>query len=72
MSLIVKIILLGLSLALSLPFSDKRQYFAHLRFISNFQLINVISSDLKNLLKYFNDTALVAFFTVLLALFGVG
>ena len=71
-SLIVKIILLALalSLALSLPAADKTQYFIHLNFNLIFQLINGISSDIQKSPKYFNDTAIVAFLTIPLALFG--
>ena len=72
MSLIVKMILLGLSFVLSLPAADKTQYFVHLSFNSILQLINGISSDLQKLLKYFNGTAIIAFFRILLALFGAG
>ena len=65
-------ILLGLSFVLSLPAADKTQYFVHLSFNSILQLINGISSDLQKLLKYFNGTAIIAFFRILLALFGAG
>ena len=44
--LIMKIILLGLAFALSLPGADKRSYFVHLSFKFTLQLINGISSDL--------------------------
>ena len=45
-----------------MPFADKTQYFVHLRFNSTLQLSNGTSSDLQKLLKYFNGTAIVAFF----------
>ena len=47
-------------LSLSLPAADKIRYFAH----SILQLINSISNDLQKLLKYFNDTAIVTFFSI--------
>ena len=72
MSLIVKIILLGLSLVLSLPASAKTQCFVYLCFNSTLQLINGILSNLKKLRRYFNDTAIVTFFRVPLSWFGVG
>ena len=68
--LIVKIILLALSLLLisfSLPAQGKTQYFVHLSFVSIFQLINGILNDLQRLLKYFNRTAIIAFFRIPLA-----
>ena len=74
-SLILKIILLTLAFSLILlllPAADKRQYFVHLSFNSTLQLINGILSDLQKLLKYFNGTAIVAFFRISLALFGAG
>ena len=64
MSLIVKIILLKLTFALSAPTADKPQQFVHLRFNSISQLINGISSDLQNLLKYFTGTAIVVFIKI--------
>ena len=70
MSLIVKIILLESAFALSAPAADKTQYFVNLN--STLQLINGISSDHQKLLKYFNGTAIVAFFRISLALFGAG
>ena len=74
MYLMVKIILLAfsLSLPLPLPFADKRQYFVHLSFKSTFQLINGISSDLQQLLKYYNSTAIASFFRIPLELFRLG
>ena len=68
----MKIILLGLAFALSLPGADKRPYFVHLSFKFTLQLINGISSDLQKLLKYFNSTAIGAYFRILLELFGAG
>ena len=50
-SLIVKIVLLGVVFVLSAPVPDKAQYFVHLRFSSTLQLINGISSELQKLLK---------------------
>ena len=70
-SLTMKIILLGLIFVLSLPAEEKTQHFVHLSFNSTFQWINDISSDLQKLLKYFEDTAIVAFFRILLAWFEV-
>ena len=70
--MIVKIILLRLSLALSMSFADKTQYFVHLSFNSILQLINDISRDHQKLLKYFNGTAIVGFFRIPLPWFGVG
>ena len=74
MYLMVKIILLTLSLSLSLPlpFADKTQYFVHLSFKSTFQLLNGISSDLQQLLKYYNSTATASFFRIPLELFWLG
>ena len=66
-SLIVKIISITLASSLilfSLPATDKTQYFLHLTFNSTQQLINCISSDLQKLLKYFNGTAIAAFFKI--------
>ena len=56
--LIVKIILLGLSLLLSLAIAAKTQWFVHLRFGPTFQLINYISRDLQKLPRYFKGTKL--------------
>ena len=64
MSLIVKIISLELGLLLSTPAAEKAQYCGHLSFNPILQLINAISSGLQKLLKYFNGTAIVAFFRV--------
>ena len=49
----------------------KHSTFFHLSFNSTLQLINVISSDLQKLLKYFIDTAIVAFFRIPLAALSV-
>ena len=57
-------IVLGLASVLSAPTDDKTQCFVHLSFNSILQLINSISNDLKTLLKYFNDTAFVAFLKI--------
>ena len=63
LSLTVKIILSeSLPLAFSVPSPDKTQYIVHLSFNSNFQLINVILSDLQKSLKYVNGTAIVVVF----------
>ena len=73
MSLIVKIILSeSILLRLSLPPTDKTQYFVYLSFNSTLQLISGISSGLQKLLKYFNGAAIVAFFRTALAAFGAG
>ena len=64
MSLIVKIILLGLAYVLSAPVAVKTQYFAHWSFNSSLQLINDTFGDLQKLPKYFNDTAIVALFRI--------
>ena len=67
MSVIAEIIWLTLALSLKLPLTlsapavDKTQFFAYLSFNSSLELINGISSDVQNLLKYYNDTAIVAF-----------
>ena len=72
MSLIVKIILLGLAFVLSAPAADKTQYFVNLSFNSTLQLLNGNSSDLLKLLKYFNGTAIVAFLRIPFAVFTAG
>ena len=64
-SLIVKIILLWLAFAPSLPAKGKTQYFVHLSFTSILQLITVQ-------VIYKNYTAIAAFFRITFALFGVG
>ena len=58
----MKITLLEWAFALSVPASEKTQYFVHLSFNSTLLLINSISSDLQKLLKYFITTAIVSFF----------
>ena len=63
----VKIILLGLALSLSAPTAVRTQYFVHLSFNSTLQWINGISSNLQKILKYFNSTAMAAFFRILFA-----
>ena len=72
MSLIVKVLLSLLSLALSAPATDKTQCFLHLSFNSALQAINGISTNLQKLLKYFNDTAIVAFLKIPLGASGAG
>ena len=52
--------------------AGKTQYFVHLSFNSTLQLTNVILSDQWRLRKYFNDTAIDAFFKIPLVLFGIG
>ena len=69
MSLIVKIIVLGLPSVLSLPFAHKTQYFVYLSFNSILHLINDISNDLQKLLRYFIDTAVIAFLKIPFAWF---
>ena len=71
-SLTAKIILLGLEFTLSTPTAEKIQSFGHLSLNSTLQLINGISSDLPKLIKYFNDTAIIAFFRIPLNSFGAG
>ena len=73
-SLIVKVILAlsALVISLSLPASDKTQYFVHLSLKSTLQLINSVSSDHQELLEYSNGTAIVAFLRIPLAAFGAG
>ena len=57
--------LLGsLLLTLSAPAADRTQYFVHLSFGSTLQSINVISSNLQKLLKYFNGTEIVTFLKI--------
>ena len=48
-----------ISICISLPAAEKAQ---HLSLNSVFELINGISNDLQKLHKYFNGTAIVAFF----------
>ena len=61
-SVIVKMILLGLALELSAPVANKTQYLLHLCLNSTLKLI--ISSDLQKLLKQFNGTAISAFLKI--------
>ena len=61
------VMLLGLAFVLSLPAADKTQYFVHVSFNSILQLITGILKDLQKLLKYFNGTAIAAFFRTQLA-----
>ena len=70
MPLFVKIILLGLAFVLSLSAAAKALYFLHLSFNSTSHLIDGISSDLRKLLKYFNDTAIVTIFRIPFSSFG--
>ena len=67
MSLIIKIILLGLESEFSVTFQAKTQYFVHLSFNSTLQLINDISTDLKKLPRYFNHIVIVEFIKVIFA-----
>ena len=69
--MIVKIILSGLTSVLSLLATAKTQCFDHWSFNSTLQLINDNSSDLQKLLRYFNSTAMVAFYRISMFLFGV-
>ena len=54
----------SLLLTLSAPTADKTQYFVHLSFNSTSYLafLNGILSDLQKYFKYFNETAVVAYF----------
>ena len=74
MSSIVKMIVSSslLQVTLSVLPTDKTECFHHLSFNSTLQLINGIPSYLEKLLKYFIDTAVVAFFRIPLAAFGAG
>ena len=65
-------ILSSLALTLSIPAAAKTHCLVHSSFNSTLQLISGISSDLQNLLKYFNDTAIVVFFRIPFLLFGAG
>ena len=47
-----------------MPAKTKTQWFIHLSFNLTFQLINGILSDLQKLLRYFNGTAIIAFFRI--------
>ena len=53
-----------LALGLSVPFEAKTEHFIHLSFKSTLQLINVIFSDLQNLYRYFNVTAIVVIYKI--------
>ena len=53
LSLIVKIMLLGLAFVLLAPAANKTKYFVYLSFISTLQLINDISNDLQKLESIF-------------------
>ena len=67
-SLIVKKILSLLPLGLPLAAAEKKtQWLDHLSFDSTLHLVNGILNYLKKLLKHFNDTAIVAFFSIPLA-----
>ena len=63
-SLIVKIILLESASSFSAVAEAEKQCFVHLIFNSTLQLISGISIDCQKLLKYFNGTAIVAFFRI--------
>ena len=63
--LIVKKILSGLVPALSAPAVDKTQYLVYLRFNSTLQLINGTLNNPPKMLKYFNSTAIIAFFRII-------
>ena len=52
--------------------TDETQCYFHLSFNSTLQLINDISNGPQKLLRYFNDTAIVAFFRISLAWFETG
>ena len=47
-----------------MPAKTKTQWFIHLSFNLTFQLVNGILSDLQKLLRYFNGTAIIAFFRI--------
>ena len=66
-SLIIKIILLGLESEFSVSFQAKTQYFVHLIFNSTLHLINDISRDLKKLPRSFNDIVIVVFIKIIFA-----
>ena len=65
-------ILSSLALILSIPAAAKTHCLVHSSSNSTLQLINDISSDLQNLLRYFNDAAVVVFFGIPFLLFGAG
>ena len=62
--LIVKVTLLELASAFSLPFEAKTQYFVYISFNSILQLINCISGDPTKLLMYINSTATAMFLLI--------
>ena len=70
-SLIVKTILLELAPSslsvLAVPGADKTKCFVHLSFNSTLHLVTGSSSDLQEVLRYFNGMAMVALFITLLA-----
>ena len=70
--MIVKIILLELASVSLAQVAAKTQYIVHLNFNFILQLINGISRDLQKLFRYFNGTAIAAYFGILSVLFGVG
>ena len=61
MPLLLKIMLLELVSGFSIQAAAKRQWFVHLEFDSNLQLINDISSDLQKLIKFFNGAAIFTY-----------
>ena len=65
---IVKIILLEVTSLFLPPTTDKTQWFTLLKFNLTLQLINGIWSDLRKLLRYFNDTVIVVFLKISFAL----
>ena len=56
---VIEKLILELALLFSLRSTDKTQCFVHLSFDSTLQLINGISSDVQEILKYFNGIAIV-------------
>ena len=58
-------------LALFLPAAGKTQYFFHSNFNSILQIINSTFSGLQKSLMYFNAAAIVAFFRIPLARYGL-
>ena len=54
-------------LTLSVSAAEKTQYVVYLSFNLTLQLINGISSDLRNLLECFSGTAIATFFAILFA-----
>ena len=51
-------------MGLSAPAADKTPWFINLSFDYTLQLINGISSDLEDLLRYYNGTAIVVLFKI--------